>query len=170
MIKEAAFFGGAIRDTTTKEYKDSILIGALLAKRGYVVVNGGYGGLMEAVSKGAFESGGKVYGITCASFGNSMGNKYLTNEFRRKNIYNRLEFLIDKIKIFIVQKGGIGTLSELFLAWDVNRKTKSKTRIYLIGEHWNAILTSLEPVVSKKEISMIVLCKDYKEFEQKLEL
>ena len=174
--KEASFFGGAMRDTTTKEYKDSVLIGGFLAEKGYIVNNGGYGGLMEAVSKGVAEAGGEVYGWTCETFGKGKGNKYLTEEHRQPDIYKRLRYLIGHDEsssifytdVFVVQKGGIGTLAELFLAWDVFRKNKTtKTRIYLIGEHWNAILTALEPVTSEKEMKLIIVCEDFEDFKIK---
>jgi len=163
----ATFFGGAINDTTTNEYKDSILIGTFLAENNYRVFNGGYRGLMEAVSKGAVEAGGKAYGFTCSSFGNRAGNEYLTYERCLPTIYDRLEHLIEDIRVFIVQKGGIGTLSELFLTWDVYRKKKDKPKIFLIGEHWNAIISSIEVISSLKEREMLILCKDFEDFKTK---
>lgn len=62
MTKFATFFGGAMNDTESKEYKDSVRIGQILHDKGYHIKNGGYRGLMEAVSKGAKESGGVVMG------------------------------------------------------------------------------------------------------------
>lgn len=37
----------------------------MLAERGHIVLNGGYIGTMEAVSRGAAEAGGHVIGVTC---------------------------------------------------------------------------------------------------------
>ncbi len=162
--KYVTFFGGAIRDTSTQEYKDSVLIGKLLGKNDFTVLNGGYGGLMEAVSKGALEEKAQVTGITCETFGKTKGNKYLSCEIKASDIYNRLRHLIQGVNIFIAQKGGIGTLAEVFLALDVNRKLKNETVIYLIGEHWEGIIKSIESVITEKERSLIKFCKSYEDF------
>lgn len=50
MGKIATFFGAAKTDKASKEYLDSVYIGNILAECGYRVYNGGYGGLMKAVS------------------------------------------------------------------------------------------------------------------------
>ena len=39
--------------------------GALLAKAGFTVANGGYGGTMLAAAKGAAEARGEIIGVTC---------------------------------------------------------------------------------------------------------
>ena len=117
---KATFFGGAINDTTTIEYKDSIEIGRILATYNYEVKNGGYRGLMEAVSLGASTvENSKIIGHTVKSFGSVKGNKYLTETVVCENIYDRLKCLNEDSDIFIVQRGGIGTLSELFLVLDI---------------------------------------------------
>lgn len=61
IIKKATLFGGAINDTTTKEYLETIEIGKLLAEHGYTLYNGGYGGMMEASAKGMTDKGGSWY-------------------------------------------------------------------------------------------------------------
>jgi uncharacterized protein (TIGR00725 family) len=42
---------------------EAITIGQFIAEKGYVLITGGRGGIMEAVSRGAAESGGTVIGI-----------------------------------------------------------------------------------------------------------
>ena len=41
-------------------------LGAALARAGYAVLNGGYGGTMEAAALGARDAGGWAIGVTCA--------------------------------------------------------------------------------------------------------
>ena len=164
-MKKATLFGGTVNDTTTKEYKDTVLIGKLLAEKGYIVISGGYRGMMEAVSKGAVENGGTAIGVTCADFKSTKGNKYLTTTVVADNIFRRLRDLIISSDVFIVQKGGIGTLSELFLTWDILRKQDNPLEIYLIGDHWHDIINAIEPLLSDKEWDIPITCKDYKEFE-----
>lgn len=131
-MKIATFFRAARIDKKSEEYLDTIKIGTILAEKGYKVRNGGYGGLMEAVSIGSKNA----EGITCSSFGFTTGNSYLTNCIVAKDVYDRLRLLINESDVFIVQVGGIGTLSELFLTLDECRKKKDKPKIFLIGDKW----------------------------------
>lgn len=163
-MKKATLFGGAMDDKSTKEYKDSVLIGSLLAKKGYDVISGGYLGMMEAVSKGAIESGGKAIGYTCSGFASTKGNDYLTEKIVTKDMFSRLRGLISQSELFVVQKGGVGTFSELFLVWDIFRKQKNPPKIYLIGNHWKNVINSVEPLVNPKELELLTFCNDYDDF------
>lgn len=144
-------FGGGHKDTSTKEYKDSIVIGNILASNQFIVKNGGYYGIMEAVSKGASEMNGYVIGHTCNSFKYKSGNKYLSETNPGENIYHRLQLLIENTDIFIFQKGGIGTLSELFLTLDIVRKLDKKPTIILFGEFWKDVINSVSHLFNEGE-------------------
>lgn len=41
------------------------------------VKSGGYYGIMEAISKGVTETGGKSVGVTCKTFPSTKGNNFL---------------------------------------------------------------------------------------------
>jgi len=69
MKKVATCFGGAMNISDSPAYLDSVDIGAWLADNEYVIKTGGYGGMMEAFSKGASQAQGHVIGCTCESFG-----------------------------------------------------------------------------------------------------
>jgi uncharacterized protein (TIGR00725 family) len=47
----------------TDNLPEAVAIGRFIAERGYVLITGGRGGVMEAVSRGAAEKGGMVIGI-----------------------------------------------------------------------------------------------------------
>lgn len=166
-MKYATFFGGAINDTTTKEYQDSILIGEFLSINGYIVKNGGYRGLMEAVSKGATSNGGESIGYTCHTLGSIKGNQYLTETVPCTDIYNRLRQLIIFSEVFVVQRGGIGTLSELFLLLDEMRKMKTLPKVYLFGEQWFNLFQHMGDFMSPEQIGMITFCEDFNDFKNK---
>lgn len=167
MKKIASLFGGAMRDTETQEYKDTIKIGVLLARLGYTVKNGGYYGLMEAVSLGASRMGGEVIGITCESFSTTKGNDYLTETKPEKDLFDRLRALYEDTSVFIIQKGSVGTLSELFTIWDIVRKEKN-AQMYLIGEFWNPIIESMSGLISKKDMKFITICDTFDIFAETL--
>jgi len=163
MTKYATLFGGAMNITDSKEYEDTIKVGKLLTDLGYTIKNGGYRGMMEAVSKGAYENDGHAIGYTCKTFGYTKGNKYLHETIVANDIYDRLRNLIEGSELFIVQRGGIGTLSELFLCLDIIRKIKdNKPKVYLIGEFWTDIFGILfENILHEKDKELITIVNDY---------
>lgn len=166
-MKIATFFGGAVNNTTTQEYSDSIRIGEILAEKGYLVKNGGYRGLMEAVSKGAASKNGFVIGYTCKSFGSTKGNAYLSTNVRCDDIFDRLRKLFRDTKVFVVQKGGIGTLTELFLCLDLIRKEKiNAPKIILIGAFWKDILNALSALVPQNEIDLLQICTNIEDLNE----
>ena len=166
-FKLATLFGGAMNDTTTQEYKDTEIIGSILAKEGYIVKSGGYRGMMEAISKGAISNGGLVYGYTCTAFGSAEGNQYLTHTFPQKDLYDRLRELISNTHLFIVQKGGIGTIAELMLCLDIVRKIKKdKPQVILIGSFWHSIMEPMKVLMHPKETEIFTIVNDLEEFKK----
>ena len=89
-------FGSSRPKETDADYRGSArLWEQTLAKRGFAVCSGGYGGVMEAVSRGAKEPGGKTYGVT-AEFFKRKANEWIDVEVRKKTWEERL-FSLDRI-------------------------------------------------------------------------
>lgn len=160
------FFGGAMNIKDSKEYLETIEIARILGKKGYTIKSGGYRGIMEAASKGGRETGTNVIGYTCATFPSTTGNEYLNETVVSKDIYDRLRYLIEDSDLYIVQRGGPGTLSELFLTLDVIRKRKKKPKILLFGKFWNQIIENFSDLIEKKDISLLTVVEDIKELEK----
>lgn len=172
-MKYAALFGGSGKNTTSKEYIETVKIGSLLAELGYKVKNGGYGGMMEAVSKGVFESGGEAIGITCAQVSDEIGNTYLTKTIVTDKLYDRLKLLIEDTSLFIVQKGGIGTMAEVFLVLDIMRKERKylPPNVFFIGNIWNDFISELkENFISKNEHQLFKICDNIEELKESINL
>eukprot|EP00808_Paulinella_micropora_P005504 g5714.t1 len=97
--------------------------GRLLATKGFDVINGGYGGTMEAVALGVRDAGVKgaaVEGvISPAAFPSrgQHGNSYLTRETKAAAFSERVSILVSSTTKFIIFPGAIGTLLELVFAW-----------------------------------------------------
>ena len=66
--KVVAVFGGGAPQPGSPAYIEAQRLGRLLAQAGYNVLNGGYSGTMEAVSRGAIEAGGHVIAVTSRVF------------------------------------------------------------------------------------------------------
>ena len=167
--KFAALFGGSGNNRKSIEYQETIRIGSFLAKQGYTVKNGGYGGLMEAVSNGVTKQGGKAIGVTCRQVGPENGNSFLSETITTETLYDRLKLLLENTEVFVVQRGGIGTLSEAFLALDIIRKEDriNQPRIFFVGEFWNDIISILQSkLIPTHEHYLFKVVKGYAEFKE----
>ncbi len=138
-------FGSARPHPDTPAYDEARELGRLLAEAGFAVVNGGYSGTMEAVSRGAHEAGGTAIGITCAAFDNQRpeGNAYLTRSFHAPDLLSRLRQLVELGDAYIILDGGIGTLLELFLVWNLRAIGSMDKPCLLVGAHWREVLRQL---------------------------
>ena len=66
-----AVFGSSEPSDGDPLYERAQRLGHRLAKAGFGVITGGYGGVMEAASRGAYEAGGKSIGVVSTSLKNS---------------------------------------------------------------------------------------------------
>ncbi len=127
---------GASKVEDPKLYQEGVELGRVLAQKGYVVKCGGYGGLMEAVSKGVSEIGGECIGIGLEAFDRYRPpNPYLSKKILAKTLYERLELLIEGSDLFIAQSGSIGTLNEIFMVLALKYGgLRPNIRIILLGK------------------------------------
>lgn len=116
--------------------------GRLLAKAGFTIANGGYGGTMSAAAKGAAEAGGKIIGVTCSAFGSGKANEYVTREIITKSLDKRLDTLIKLGQAYVVLPGGTGTLLELAKVWELKNKgfLEAAKPIILVGGFWKPLI------------------------------
>jgi uncharacterized protein (TIGR00725 family) len=116
-------------------------VGRLLAERGAVVMNGGYGGVMEAVSRGAREADGKVVGVTVDSFQGRTPNPYLSVDQPTPDLIERLRVLTEEPDGFLVLPGSIGTAAELFLLWNLLwMKLRRPAPVVVLGNSLERVL------------------------------
>jgi len=115
--KMISVFGGSQCAPDSTEYVVAYEIGRRLSESGYTVCTGGYQGTMAAASRGAFEVGGHVVGITMSQL-TSRVNDYLTEIRPTVDFYGRLQGLIAHSDGYIAVRGGIGTLVEVTLVWN----------------------------------------------------
>ncbi len=101
-------------------YEQGVELGRLLGERGFGVTNGGYSGLMEAVSAGAVSVGAQAIGVTAPSLFPSRagGNRFLTREIQAGGLLERIRIMMEMSCASIVMPGSIGTLAELVVSWN----------------------------------------------------
>lgn len=133
-------FGGARPVEGDPTYQMAYELGSLLAQAGHTVLNGGYVGTMEAVSRGAYEEGGHVVGVVCDEIENWRDvapNDFLTEEVRFETLKQRLAYLMDACEAGVVLPGGLGTMVELSLLWnEIAIEAHPKVPLILVGIGW----------------------------------
>ncbi len=133
-------FGSSAPIPGQADYEEARQVGRLLAQAGYAVSTGGYMGTMAAVSQGAAEAGGYVIGVTCSqieSFRAFGPNEWVTEEIRYPTLRERLNHLVEHNVGMITLPGGIGTLSEMSLAWSLIQVGEISMRpLILMGQKW----------------------------------
>ncbi|HTA60643.1 MAG TPA: LOG family protein [Candidatus Baltobacteraceae bacterium] len=144
--KIVTVFGSSRPKAGDAEYEEARELGKLLAQRGLAVCSGGFGGVMEGVSRGAKESGGKTYGVT-AEFFKRKANSWVDTEVRMETWDERLFELIRLADGFAVCKGGTGTLVELAVVWEMlNKSVIAGKPIAVVGDFWQPILDRVREV------------------------
>jgi len=135
-------FGGSQPREGDSAYEEAMLLGRLLAQRGHTVLTGGYIGTMEAVSRGAYEAGGHVVGVTCEDierWRNVGPNRWVKEERRKKTLNERLQVLIEDCDAAIALPGGPGTLTEISLMWNLMIvESRHRSPLILIGRGWQS--------------------------------
>lgn len=121
------------------EYEFARKLGYELGKVGFTICNGGYGGIMEATARGAKEAGAKTIGITVATFGGS-ANKWIDEEIKARDLFERLKILIEKGDGYVVLKGGTGTLVEISLVWELMNKGLINPKPFIAVSFWSPVI------------------------------
>lgn len=136
-MKVTVFGGSRPRE---RDYEQALHLGRLLGKAGYTVLTGGYIGTMEAVSRGAAESGGHVIGVTCdeiETWRPVRPNPWVQEEKRYPTLRQRLFALIEGNDAALALPGGPGTLAEICVMWNHLLTGAITTRpLILIGPGW----------------------------------
>src|SRR5215469_14520162 len=139
-------FGSSRSLEDSADYEEARVLGRALAKHGFAVCSGGYAGVMEAVSRGAKEAGGKTYGVT-AEFFAAKTNPWIDVEVRMKTWQERLFELIRLGDAFVACKGGTGTLVELAVVWEMlNKSVISGKPFAALGDFWTPVLDRVREV------------------------
>jgi uncharacterized protein (TIGR00730 family) len=139
--KVIGVYGSANTQPMTPDYEEAYQLGWQLARAGYAVMTGGYGGTMGAASQGAAEAGGHVIGVTVGLFRERglAPNPFLKEEIHLPTLAERLQYLIARPDAYVILKGGVGTLSEIALAWSLMEVAELPLRpLILVGPQWRA--------------------------------
>jgi uncharacterized protein (TIGR00730 family) len=139
-----AVFGSSEPRPGDPLYETARQVGRRLAASGLAVLTGGYGGVMEAASRGARDGGGEAIGITCAIFSAREPNRWLTEVESSPDLHERTRRLVERADGFVVTGGKAGTLAELSFLWALHRAGCLGPRpVVVFNEPWGDLLDRL---------------------------
>jgi len=176
-----AVFGASMAKPGDVHYAQGEMLGKLLIEAGYSVATGGYGGLMEAVSKGAAlaikaQQGcdAVIVGVTVPNLflKRAGANEHVTKEVRATSLIERIHEITDNSVASIAMFGSLGTATELFCAWNLagvsgfcDQKAKP---VIAIGERWQRVVDFVANEISADR-ALVTTVKSAAEAVQQLQ-
>lgn len=150
VIKNIAFFGDASVAPSDPLYRDAFEIAQLVAHEGFTIVNGGGPGVMSASTQGAEAIKGETLSVTFyPKDAPGFEGRYLGNvtdqEIKTTNYIERMFKLIEHADMFIIFKGGSGTISEFGTAWVLAKLYYGHHKPFILyGRFWEEIIDCLK--------------------------
>ena len=168
IIKNIAFFGDSAIPRTDPVYKDAYAVAKIMAKEGYTVVNGGGPGVMAAATRGAEEADGETIAVTfdpkdAPGFeGRYVGN-IVDVEVKTANYIERMFKLLEHADMYIMFKGGSGTISEFGTAWVLAKLYYGHHKPFILfGNFWRDIIECVKANlnIDKDELDVFRIIED----------
>ena len=134
-------FGSARLKPATPAYNAVKRLAAELTKMGCDIISGGGPGLMQAANEGAHsvhpKASKRSVGIRIALPFEQEVNPFVGQAYEHRTFFSRLHHFMIVSDAFVVVPGGIGTLLELSLAWQLLQVSKLyNTPLILVGKMW----------------------------------
>jgi len=144
--KTITVFGSSRPRAGDPYYEEARRLGEALAAQRFAVCSGGYGGVMEAVSRGAKEAGGTTLAVT-AKFFRSRANSWIDEEISVETWQDRLFELIRRGDGYVTCRGGTGTLVELAVVWEmINKGVMKRKPVVALGGFWGPVVQCVREV------------------------
>jgi uncharacterized protein (TIGR00730 family) len=158
-------FGSARLQPGSFGYEETKRCASALARMGCDIVTGGGPGLMQAANEGAVRAGGraKSTGIRVHLPFEQESNAFVTEAFEHRTFFTRLHQFVLASDAFIVAPGGIGTVLELLLIWQLLQVNHLKdTPLVLVGKSWpglvewarSAMLSTDPPLANAEDLAI----------------
>jgi uncharacterized protein (TIGR00730 family) len=160
-------FGSARARPGTFAYDEVKRIAAALAELDCDIITGGGPGLMQAANEGAAAAGGdgrnRSVGIRVDLPFEQDVNPFVEQAFEHKTFFTRLHHFVLTSDVFIVAPGGIGTVLEMTMVWQLLQvKHVHETPLILVGKMWaelvdwarKHLLTTRPPLASPEDMDI----------------
>ncbi|MUL79468.1 TIGR00730 family Rossman fold protein [Mycolicibacterium sp. CBMA 226] len=150
MPKAVTVFGSARTEPHSSEYRLGEELGTALVRAGYAVITGGGPGAMEAVNRGASESGGYSVGLGIELPFEQRLNHWVDLGINFRYFFVRKTMFVKYAQAFVCLPGGFGTLDELFEALTLvqTRKVTAFPIILLGVDYWSGLIDWIRNTVA----------------------
>ena len=168
-----SFFGSKATPKDHPYYKLASKAAYALTKKGYTVITGAGGGIMEAANKGAEQAGGASVGLNILIPQKQMPNPYINYLMEFKYFFVRKVMFTKHSYAFVVFPGGFGTLDELFENLSLVQALRIEPApIILVNKaFWSGLLDWLrtrlikEGTIDKKDLNLFTVVETPEEVD-----
>jgi uncharacterized protein (TIGR00730 family) len=160
-------FGSARAKPGTFVHDEVRRVAAALAEMGCDIITGGGPGLMQAANEGATAANApernRSVGIRVDLPFEQEANPFVEQAFEHKTFFTRLHHFVLTSDAFVVAPGGIGTVLELMMIWQLLQvKHVHDTPLILVGKMWadlvdwarTDLLKSQPPVANPEDMTI----------------
>lgn len=138
-------FGSARAQPGTFVYDEVKRVATELARLDCDIITGGGPGLMQAANEGAAAAGApernRSVGIRVELPFEQDVNPFVQQAFEHKTFFTRLHHFVLTSDAFVVAPGGIGTVLELMMIWQLLQvRHVNETPLILVGKMWSALV------------------------------
>jgi uncharacterized protein (TIGR00730 family) len=135
-------FGSARAKPGTIAYEETKRAARALAAMGCDIITGGGPGLMQAANEGVDAAGAtKSMGIRVDLPFEQEVNPFVELAYEHKTFFTRLHHFVLASDAFIVAPGGIGTVLETMMIWQLLQvQHLEKTPLILVGKLWPGLV------------------------------
>jgi uncharacterized protein (TIGR00730 family) len=136
-------FGSARARPGTFAYDEVKRVATVLAEMGCDIITGGGPGLMQAANEGASGADHHKHsvGIRVDLPFEQDVNPFVEQAFEHKTFFTRLHHFVLTSDAFVVAPGGIGTVLELMMVWQLLQvKHVDETPLILVGKMWEGLV------------------------------
>jgi uncharacterized protein (TIGR00730 family) len=137
-----AIFGSARAQPGTFVYEEVKRVAAAFASMGCDIVTGGGPGLMQAANEGARIAGAPgSMGIRVELPFEQHANPFVEQAFEHETFFTRLHHFVIASDAFVVVPGGIGTVLETLMIWQLLQVRHVRgVPLVLVGKMWKGLV------------------------------
>ena len=152
-------FGSARAKPGSFVYEEVKRVAAALAEMGCDIITGCGPGLMQAANEGATAAKApernRSVGIRVELPFEQEVNPFVEQAFEHKTFFSRLHHFVLTSDAYVVSPGGVGTVLELMLIWQLLQvKHVRDTPLILVGNMWGELVAWAKKNLLKPELSL----------------
>jgi uncharacterized protein (TIGR00730 family) len=146
-----SIFGSARTPKNDWSYKCTMKVAEGLVRRGFAVISGGGGGIMEAANRGARTGKGISIGLNIHLPKEQKPNRYQNLTIMFRHFFVRKVMFVKYAVGYIIMPGGFGTLDEFFEALTLIQTGKTrKFPVVLMGKtYWEGLIRWMHDTMAK---------------------